>query len=229
MKRVALAVCTLLSVQAHAARPMVTDDARIVDAKACQLESWVKRNPDSTEYWALPACNFTGNLELTFGGARTRDGTDAFTDNVLQAKTMLRPLQPGGWGAALTLGTVRHPHREMANGWPGDEYFNVPVSVSTADDKWVAHFNGGASYRRDEKRTVGTWGFGNEVQLRPDLFLIPEVFHSDPGRAYYQVGLRYWIVKDFVQMDATYGNRFVSEDQHWISIGLRILTPPFMR
>ena len=229
MRRIAGVACALLALPAHAARPMVTDDARIVDAKACQLESWVKRNPGTTEYWALPACNFTGDLELTFGGARTRDDTDAFTDNVLQAKTMLRRLEPGGWGAALTLGTVRHPHRETANGWPGDEYVYVPLSVSFRDDEIVMHVNGGVTRRRDLDRNVGTWGFGNEMQLAPALFLIPEVFHSEAGRAYYQVGLRYWIAKDFIQMDATYGNRFVSEDQHWISIGLRILTPPFMR
>jgi hypothetical protein len=56
--------------QAQAARPMVTDDACIVDAKACQLESRVKSNHGSAEYWAQPACNFTGNLEVTLGGAR---------------------------------------------------------------------------------------------------------------------------------------------------------------
>ena len=229
MRRMAAFACTVLALPAHAARPMVTDDARIVDAKACQVEAWIKRNPDSTEYWALPACNFTGNLELTFGGGRVDDGIDAFTDNVLQGKTVLRALEPGGWGAALSLGTVRHPHRETANGWPGDPYFNVPVSASVIGDTWIAHLNGGASWRRDEKRTVGTWGFGNEVRLRPQLYFIPEVYRSEPGRPFYQLGLRYWIVKDFLQMDATYGNRFVSEDQHWFSIGLRILTPPFMR
>lgn len=229
MKRLALAACAWLALPAYAARPMITDDARIVDGKACQVESWAKRNADSTEYWALPACNFTGRLELTFGGARTRDGTDAFTDNVLQAKTLLRPLEPGGWGAAFTLGTVRHPQRATANGWPGDPYFNVPLSASLAGERWIAHLNGGASYRRDGKRTVGTWGFGNELQIHPRLYFIPEVYRSEPGRPFYQLGLRYWIVKDFLQMDATYGNRFVSQDRHWISIGFRILTPPFMR
>ncbi len=45
---------------AHAARPMYTDDARIVDPKSCQVESWIRFNRDSTEYWALPACNPLG-------------------------------------------------------------------------------------------------------------------------------------------------------------------------
>jgi len=227
---IAAAALAAGALDAHAARPMITDDARVVDAKACQVEAWTRRTRDADEYWALPACNFTGNLELTFGGGRTRaDGTSAFTDNVLQGKTVVKPLEAGGWGAAFTLGTARHPHRETANGWPGDTYLNVPVSVSLMDDRWIAHFNAGASYRRDEKRTVATWGFGNEVQLRHDLFFIPEIFHSDPGRPFYQVGLRYWLVKDRVQVDATYGARFVSEDTHWISIGVRVLTPPFIR
>ena len=29
---------------AHAARPMITDDARIVDAKSCQVETWSRFN-----------------------------------------------------------------------------------------------------------------------------------------------------------------------------------------
>jgi hypothetical protein len=39
---------------AEAARPMLTDDARIVDPKSCQLESWVRDSKHVTEYWALP-------------------------------------------------------------------------------------------------------------------------------------------------------------------------------
>lgn len=221
------AAAAFVALDAGAARPMITDDARIVDAQACQLEAWTRLDRDSREYWALPACNFTGNLEVTFGGGRKE--AEGFSDNVLQGKTVLKPLEAGGWGAAFTLGAVRHPRRVTANGWPGDAYFNVPLSASAMGGAWVAHFNAGASYRRDEKRTVGTWGLGNEVRLRDGIYLIPEVFRGEPGRPFYQVGLRYWVVKDFLQMDATYGNRFGSDDRHWISVGLRVLTPPFMR
>lgn len=216
---------------AHGARPMVTDDARIVDAKACQLETWVRRNTDSTEYWALPACNPSGNLEITVGGARTNEGGETrATDELVQAKTILRKLEEGGLGIGLAAGTIRHPHREQKTGWPGDPYAYVPFSAAFAEGRWVSHVNVGASRRRDEGRTVATWGWGNEVRLRPGLFFIPEIFHSDPGRPSYQLGLRYWIVKDVLQVDATYGNRLVSDaNARWFSIGLRILTPPLLR
>ena len=212
----------------HAARPMITDDARIVDAQSCQLETWTKRNADSTEYWALPACNPTDNLEITVGGARTNEeGATHATDEVVQGKTLFRRLdEEGGLGVGLAVGTVRHPHRETQAGWPGDPYFYVPVSKSFLDGRWVSHLNLGASRQRDEGRNVATWGLGHEVELRPELFLIPEVFHNAPGHPFYQVGLRYWILKDVVQVDATYGNRFAADTHdRWISVGLRILAP----
>jgi len=217
------------SYPAQAARPMITDDARVVDARSCQVETWMRHNEDSTEYWALPACNPWGNLEITFGGARTHDAEgDAFTDHVLQAKTVLKRLE-SGWGAALTLGTNRRAHRESANGWPGDAYVNVPFSVPVKGDAWIAHVNVGAQHRRDEGRTLATWGFGNEVRLRDDLYFIPEIFRNEHGRPFYQLGVRYWAVKGVLQVDATFGNRAVSDaDEHWVSIGLRILTPAFL-
>jgi hypothetical protein len=177
----------------------------------------------------LPACNFTGNLELTFGGARTNaSGATHTTDALLQAKTILRPLDDTGWGAGLTLGAARHLQREQATGW-GDAYFNVPVSMAIAGERWVAHFNGGASWRRDEKRALATWGFGNEILIARGTYLIPEVFRTERGKPFFQAGVRHWLVKDRLQLDATYGDRFGGERAHWVSIGLRVLTPPFLR
>lgn len=226
----ALAATSFVCAPAGAARPMVTDDARIVDGKSCQVESWVRRNRDSTELWALPACNPTGNVELTFGGARTREnGESAFTDQVIQAKTIFQALEERDWAYGLAVGTFRHPHRPSARGWPGDAYLYVPVSIKAGGDDWIVHLNAGATRHRDEGRTIGTWGLGNEVRLRDDLILIPEVFALDRGRPFYQAGLRYWVVRDRVQVDATYGNRAVPQTQErWFSIGLRLLSPPFL-
>ena len=117
---------------------MMTDDARIVEPGACQLESWVQRNRDSTEFWALPACNFSGNLELTMGGARTRDDAgSATTDQVLQGKTLFKLLEPDGWGAGLALGTVRHPRLPGGRDW----YAYVPASFAFDRERVVLHLN----------------------------------------------------------------------------------------
>ena len=226
------AACTALATlfpDAQAARPMITDDARIVDPKACQVETWVKRNRGSTEFWALPACNPTGDAEITIGGGRLRaDGESHLTDAIVQAKTVLRPLETNGWGVGLAVGMDRRPQRPEADSWPGDTYFNVPMSVSFYDDKWVAHLNAGVLHHRGGDNQ-GTWGIGNEIRLGESAYFIPEIYGNDRGRPFYQLGVRCWLIRDRLQVDATFGNRLdTNTEQRWFSIGLRILSPPFL-
>jgi len=226
-----LAVLLLLPSAAWAARPMITDDARIVDPKACQVESWVRTNAASREFWALPACNPTGDAELTFGAARTRpDGAGSATSDVqVQAKTLLRPLETNGWGVGLALGAVRHPNAEGGDHFPGDLYGYVPVSVSFADDVVVGHVNLGGLRRKADGRHFFTWGLAAETLLDPRAFLVTETFGQQAGNPFYQVGFRFWLVPNRVQVDTTYGNRFGSTGENrWYSIGLRLLSPPFL-
>ena len=88
---------------------MIVDDATIVDAKACQLETWMDRRSESATYWILPACNFTGNLELSVGGAWTyKARSTRNTGVVLQGKTIFKSLETNGWGLGLAAGTLWH-------------------------------------------------------------------------------------------------------------------------
>jgi hypothetical protein len=217
---------------AHAARPMITDDARITEAQSCQIETWVRHNQGSTERWALPACNPTGNLELTLGGGLTTElGETHATDALLQAKTLFRKLQTNDWGAGLAVGRLHHPREQARRGLAGDLYGYIPASFSFAGDKLVVHTNVGAARPEDESGHRITWGTGAELQLLPGrLYLIPEMFSQDAGRPHYQVGLRMWIVPNRVQIDTTYGDRVgAGQGERWFSLGLRLLAPPFLR
>lgn len=218
------------SIAAHAARPMITDDARVVDAKACQVESWVKKNRDSTEYWALPACNFTGNLEVTLGGALSRDETGTrTTDVVLQGKTLFKPLETNGWGLGLAFGNVRHPATQTDSNLIGDLYAYIPASFSFRDDRFVLHTNLGWLHEKESKQQRMTWGIGSETQLAERTWLITETFGQDQGKPFYQIGFRHWLVPNHVQIDTTYGNRAGSStEERWFSIGLRLISLPFL-
>lgn len=229
----ALLACTLLMLAAgaaRAARPMVTDDARVVDAKACQLETWLRHNRGSTERWALPACNPTGNLELTYGGALTTEfGQTTTTDVQLQGKTLFRRLETNGWGMGLVVGHLRRP-AEPRHDVLGNLYTYVPASFSLYDDRLVMHINVGAARPENSGRHRLTGGIGAEVQLTSALYFIPEVFSQSAGRPQYQAGIRYWVVPDRVQIDATYGDRMghAGSERRWFSLGLRLLMPPFL-
>jgi hypothetical protein len=217
---------------AWAARPMITDDARITDAKACQLESWVRVKRDSHERWALPACNFSGSWELTVGGAvgNADDGMHT-TDLLVQGKTLFRPLAANGWGAGLVLGTVSHPLIDPGRNLLGDVYAYLPLSLSLADDRFVLHANFGALHERSGGRNRATWGFGSETQLADGTWLIAETFGQSGERGFYQVGVRHWLVPHHVQVDATYGNRIGpvgADSERWFSLGLRLISLPFL-
>ena len=224
---VRLLLCLGLSPLAHAARPMITDDARIVDDKSCQIETWLKANSGSEEYWALPSCNFTGNLELAAGGAVTRQGDSGKTsDLVFQGKTLFRPLTPNGWSWGLVAGVASHPN--ISKRFMGDLYAYVPATFSFLDDAVLLHANLGWLKDRLAHRDAATWGLGGEVEITPSTWVIGESYGTDQGRPYYQLGLRYWLVHNRVQVDATYGNRSPG-GEGWFSIGLRLLFPPFLR
>lgn len=223
LRAVLLSAVLLAANAAHAARPMITDDARIVDAKACQLESWVRKNPDSTETWALPACNFTGNLELTLGGATTREaGSPQTTEVVMQGKTLFKAMDSNGWGIGLAAGTVRHPLTDTR-----DWYVYVPTSFSFRNDAVVVHTNLGWLREGETRRDRLTWGLGTEAGLAERTWLIAETFGQGQERPFYQIGLRHWLVPDRVQIDTTFGDRTNGGEQ-WFSIGLRLLSMPFL-
>jgi hypothetical protein len=227
----ALVLAALPAAGAHAARPMVTDDARIVDPKACQLESWVRsfRN-GADERWALPGCNPFGGFELTLGGARLHPaGEPARSVFQGQVKTLLRPLATDDWGWGIAFGTLNTLPRASTDG-RNHPYFYVPVSVSTLADRLVLHVNVGATRGPESGRDVqGIWGVGLEWAMHPRALVVAETYGVTGERVQGQFGLRLWAVPERVQVDATWGGQQGPGGVgHWISIGLRLLSPPFL-
>ncbi len=211
----------------EAARPLITDDARIVDAKACQLETWITDDRDNTQWMALPACNFTGNLELTLGAGITREADHTgHSDVIAQANTILKALEPNGFGIGFAAGVAHYPES------PDDErdwYAYVPMSFALHGDVALAHVNLGWQREGGTGRDHLTWGVAGEFQLTQRTALVAETFAQQDDEAFYQVGLRQWLVMNRVQLDATYGNRDGGgPSERWFSVGLRFLSVPFL-
>ncbi len=219
----ALSGLLLAAQTAHAARPMTTDDARLTDAGACQVESWVHLHGGQREIWALPACNPGGNFELTLGGALSYSGSRQERGaQVIQGKTLFKPLVTNGYGIGIAAGYATQPG--SANS--GHPYFYVPVSFSLADDLAVIHTNLCYTRERENHENRLTWGVGGEIQLSAQNYLIAETYGQDKGSPFFQLGLRHWIVPNHVQIDTTVGSRFGQySEERWISIGLRLISP----
>ena len=188
------------------------------------MESWVHFHRARTELWALPACNPGGNFELTLGGALSRANGQSDSGAILiQGKTLFKTLETNSFGIGVAAGYASQP----GNGQSGSPYFYVPASFSFADDRFVLHTNLGAVREREGRQTRLTWGIGSETQTTDRLYIIAETYGQDKGSPFYQMGLRYWIVPNHVQIDTTFGSQIGNiHDERWASIGLRLITSP---
>lgn len=217
---------TAMTAPAWSARPFVTDDARLTTAGSCQLESWTRIYRNSTELWALPACNPTGNLELTVGGGTAKlsgsgDGGRWTDDYVFQAKTLFKPLDTNGWGAGIAVGTIRHPQINPGPNLLGNTYVYLPLSMSFADDRVVVHVNAGWLRDKATQQSQSTWGLGSELNVIPRWTLVAETFGNTSAR-FWQAGARYNLIPGLFQLDATTGSEIGGQrDASWISFGLR--------
>lgn len=227
--RTALAAALLLPVfglrHAQAARPFVTDDARVVDPGGCQIETFAKRQRrlDEREFWFLPACNPWGRVEFTLGRSwvdGSAPGDSRF--NLMQAKTLLKALQTNGSGYAFTVGAARVT--PFAGPHATNPYVNGIGSFSFADDKVVVHANLGAIADRQAAMTRATWGLGAEIQFHPRLYGIVEAYGQRADKPTRHLGLRLWVVPNKVQFDATVGTqRSGPPGRSFGSLGLRLL------
>lgn len=214
-----------LPVPAQAARPFVTDDARLVDAGGCQIETFVKRQRklDEREFWFLPACNPSGAMEFTLGGTWV-DGTAPGDSRVtvMQAKTLFKPLETNGTGFGISFGvgqvTPFQARRTL------NPYLNAIGSFSFADDFMVMHANVGANHDRQFGKTRGTWGVGTEIALTPRVYGIVETYGQRAEKPTRHGGLRFWVIPNRLQVDGTVGmQKSGPPERSFRSVGLRYL------
>ena len=221
----ASAVLMMATAPAWSARPFVTDDARLTTAGSCQLESWTRVYRDSTELWALPACNPTGNLEITVGGGRAlydEAGRSPNNDYVFQAKTLLRKLESNDFGFGIAAGTVRHPAVNPGPNLLGNTYVYLPFSASFANDLLVVHLNTGWLREHVTNRNRATWGVGTEWNVSERVTWMAEAFGDSHPNTYWQAGGRFSLIPQLLQVDTTIGQQHDGgRDNRWISVGFR--------
>ena len=75
-----------------------------------------------------------------------------------------------------------------------------------------------------------TWGVGGEFEVASNAYVIAETFGTNRDQPYFQGGVRVWLVPNRVQVDATVGSQAGNwGGARWFSLGLRLISPPFLR
>src|SRR2546421_780993 len=151
----------MAATSALAGRPLTTEDATVVEDKACQVESWIDRSRVATQAWAVPACNFGGGIEWQAGFARSREHSRSFfSESYLQAKKVMVAPEPGSWGYGFVIGASRFPLRASHRGYD-DPYAIVPVTF-TPDTATSIHLNVGWAHDDATGQHSATWGIAGE-------------------------------------------------------------------
>ena len=228
--RLVLLTAAIAASAVHGAQPYYTDDASILETGACQLETTRLDNRAGHELSLAAACNLTGNLELELGGARTSEPGSRDTLYSVQGKGLFRELETNSYGVGWLAGARWRGGREPDQKKISDYYASVLFSRSFDDDRFIAHVNLGVQADRDRRHEFVTWGINGELPLRGGLTLIGELYSNERSRSFHQVGLRFALIPDHVEIDASIGG----ENGHrrttrWWTIGLRLVSTPFFK
>ena len=226
----ALSLALLAPAWSFAGRPLTTEDASVLDDKACQVEAWIDRSRESTTGWLVPACNFGLGIEWQAGFARRHaQGESAFSDAYFQGKAVWRTADEGPFGLGIVVGVLKHALQEANNGWE-NPFVLVPLSFHPGGDAGtLVHLNAGWGRNRQEGRNLTLWGAAIESALNARVTLLAEAFGENASRPFVRVGSRINAIKDQLDFDLTYVARAGgTRDERFISLGLYWQTSRFL-
>jgi hypothetical protein len=232
-------VFLLISSRAHAVRPFITDDARVVGDRAAQVESWLRLDRKTQEHWVAAAIGPVEPLEFSLGMVHgLAESKYTLAAPLLQFKVLARETTPGViWpGVALVAGTLGPYGTGELKGeiWDNFGYLALSESLDSRDHV-LFHQNLGLLLVRGERGREPqiTWGVGTQIHLFRGLHFVGEVFSGDPyattSSGAFQVGGRHFLSR-FVQLDATLGRGLWGGDTRlplWGSVGIRIASDPY--
>lgn len=247
----------LLPAPAHAVRPFVTDDARIISAGQLEMETWPEllRSEGRLHvgHHLMGGVSVNEWFELIVGGGVGLDPGPAVTvpNPVIQPKLLVWRAEDDGFpglsvATGLTLPVGRGSMFDEATGF----YVIAPITSRLFRDWLLVHANVGftSAYAPDGLPTMGEgvfsmrpyWGFGLDVGVgHPDARLIVEAYDGDPFEALgpeyaFQWGGR-WLKSDYVNLDLTFGAQPLVQDgvrvngewEMWVQVGIRLLFDVF--
>lgn len=213
----------LLALPAFAGRPFTTEDASVLEDKACQVEAWVNHGREATTGWLVPACNFGRGIQWQVGAARTRaEGRSMFSEAYVQAKTVFPGAEDSPWKAGLVLGAIRRPLQPEHSGWDNPL---VIVPISYFGDGVAIHVNAGSLRDRAESRNLTLWGIAAEANASERWTLLGEVFGENAARPFVRVGARFAAIKDHLDVDVSAVTRpGGTREERFVSLGVTWLT-----
>lgn len=221
---------SMTGTHAHAVRPFVTDDARIVFEDQLEVESWAQLNLERGQKPGFGLSSLQGyaptdRLEIIAGGfgLEYQDKRITVENLVFQPKYLIHRSLDSWIPSISVAAAVLAPlsgNRQLWNSYAmfhASWFLFTPKDSSDPYDNGLAiHINAGTKSQYDaglgaRYTTKPFWAFGFEAAtpISRDLRLVGEIFNGDPfffeeEFPAFQSGLR-WYTSPNVQWDVVFG------------------------
>ncbi|WP_396270661.1 hypothetical protein [Ideonella sp.] len=210
---------------AMAGRPMATEDAGVLEASDCELESFVGANrpaggPTERVLSLQVGCGVGGQSQVAVAVARASADSENVRSVTLLGKTALNPKAED---TAPTFALAWALSADSARGGLKHEGTALNSVMSwPVHEKVSLHLNLGWSHSASDKQSTTTWSGGIEHHVRDDLDLTAETFGNDRDASpWVQVGLRWAVQPEKFYIDTSYGVQTGGERSKAVTLGLR--------
>lgn len=215
---------------ARAGRPLVTDDADVLDAHACEWESYAARLRDgatATAWQTAMTCGLPAALQLSGTYGRSRSGADHVDTVGLGGKLQLMGADSeavdGTSDGNRTRIAVSANLNALRVGNAGfelqDQNLNLIASRSLSES-WTLHLNLGWDYSRAARRSSTLWATAIEAAIGGNVDIVGEWYGDDRSPPWLGTGLR-WSPVPSASFNASYGVRRGGETARLATLGCK--------
>ncbi|MBE0547216.1 MAG: hypothetical protein IH627_06030 [Rubrivivax sp.] len=220
-----VAMAVAAAVDADAGRPLVTEDAGVLAAGECEVESYASRFKSRGE----PKVS-GGSLQFGCGVglgtqvalAATAERSAGLTDRgvALVGKTALNAPQDGAAAYALAWGLVAT--RARGASYKHEDSFINGALTWPLNDALKLHANLGWSRSQSARQSSTGWALAVEHETTSAWSLLAETFASDRDRSpWVQLAARWTVVPERLFLDGSWGLQTSGQRPRQITLGLK--------
>jgi hypothetical protein len=194
LPRLCLAAAAALTLPAHAARPLATEDADVLDRGRCEWESFAGQEserdaPVGHSQTMQVGCGIGGRMQLALPYTHTRSGGVAASGAAVGGKFALVPREGNSLGLALAWALTAQQSPGQAMQHESSALNLAATQAITA--AWTAHANLGWTRSHSAGTSAGTWSLAGEWAVQEGFDVMAEIYGEQQSKPWQAAGVRY--------------------------------------
>ncbi len=214
MKLICPALLALAAASSHAGRPLATEDAGVLDPRACEVEGAHERERAagaSARVHSLQlACGVGARTQLALAASRERDGGSRAEGLRLGGKTRLWPTAADDEAPAWTLAYALEAARDGGGSWGRAGHAVQLVHSRPAGESLTLHLNLGHERGVPARQGRTTLGVAAEHEGVAGWMPMAELYGDDRDAPWWSLGLRWVALPERLSFGLAWGRQIAS-------------------